>query len=275
MKKIAFFFQPYSNDKASLFLDILKQFEQNGFEIFCDQNSAQFEFQNKLDYETLFNTCDCFISIGGDGTFISLARHGFKYQKPIAGIYAGNLGFLTEWRQNEVSYLLEELKSDTRNIRQRSILQMQLGNKTYFAINDLVFNRRSTQGKMIKQEVFINDQYANTYKGDGLILSTPSGSSAYNLAAFGPLVYPSIDVLVLNPICSHQLTQRPIVLSGNACIKIVCKEEQIVSFDGQEIICIAPLTEITISSSAQKCLILRNTRRDYFTKLRELLKWGH
>jgi len=152
------------------------------------------------------------VSLGGDGTLLSLCRRSFAYKKPILGIYAGNLGFLTDIKSSEIEAFVEKIFTKEYRIDTRMLLEVTLHKKSFdieeklVAFNDVVFSRAKIAG-MTTIRAYIENELFNSYHGDGLIVSTPTGSTAYNISAGGPIVYPLTEALILTPVCPHSLTQ--------------------------------------------------------------------
>ena len=208
------------------------------------------------------------IVIGGDGTFIHTAKDLIDLQVPIIGINMGNLGYLTEIDANHYENDLEQLAEGNYHVEDRMLIDGeilrdgQVINRD-IALNDVVLNRSQTLG-IIDYEVRVNQKFLNRYSADGIILSTPTGSTGYNLSAGGPVVYPSAEIILATPICAHTLNSRTIVFSADAEIEVVVKgrssernQQKIVSFDGQSEIVLENEDVIRVRKSDKITKILR------------------
>lgn len=218
---------------------------------------------------------DFLISLGGDGTLLSLCRQSFKFKKAILGINAGKLGFLTACSFDKIKDFFEDFFEGNFRIETAKMLQISLhkNGKIYkkYAFNDAVFSRDNAL--MAEVGVFFKDKLFNSYYGDGLIIASSSGSTAYNISAGGPIVHPLSEIFVLTPVCSHSLTQRPIVLPFGFELELKVKQ-CLLYLDGQEIINPQEYEKITISLSKKELNFIHKENRDYFQVLKEKLNWG-
>jgi len=212
------------------------------------------------------------VALGGDGTLISLARRAYKYDKPILGINAGNLGFLTDINPENIEEFLDKFLNKEYRIDERMVIEIDFEGKKLYAFNDVVISK-DVISSMIHIKVDTNESFLNTYRGDGLIISTPTGSTAYNLSAGGPVVYPLTEGFIFTPICPHSLTQRPLVLPSDFELEIEVKEKMAkLIIDGQEIYNMN--NKIKIKKAKRKAKLIHRVERNYFEVLREKLNWG-
>ncbi len=231
-----------------------------------------------------FRAADAAVAVGGDGTVLYAARHVISRGIPVLGINAGGLGFLSGMEQKEFVKSLDSfLRGDFKKFR-RSLLSVSVtrGNKTMFgplpALNDCVI--RSQESRAFTLRASFGSQFLSEYFGDGLIVSTPSGSTAYSLAASGPIVMPDLEVFLLSPICPHTLTHRPIVLSAaeqlNVAVQGGHSGPQLVtlSIDGQENFRLEPGDTVVIGRHAKSFQMLAPQGFSYFDILRRKLSWG-
>lgn len=224
---------------------------------------------------------DLLVVLGGDGTMISTARLTGKRQVLVLGINYGSLGYLTEFRIEEMYDALNLIFEGKFQIDSRVMLDVEhwrdgekLANGR--VLNDVVINKAAL-ARIIEIEVELNEQYVNSFRADGLIVSTPTGSTAYNLSAGGPIVYPSMNAVVLTPICPFTLTNRPIVIPDNAeiSLKLVNKSESVVlTLDGQVGYDLKPQDIVKIRKSETSFNLVQPPNRNYFDVLRNKLKWG-
>ena len=186
-------------------------------EKYSDNDIAFFE-----SHEVLIQKCDAVVTIGGDGTIIHAAKHAANFEKPLLGINMGRLGFVAELEPNELP-MLERLFSGDYNVEKRQMLKVTLksksGSKSFFALNDAVISRVSMT-KIIDLDVWLKKSYICHYRADGLIVSTPTGSSAYALSAGGPVIEPSMSCILMTPICSHSLFSRPVLFNPSSEILV-------------------------------------------------------
>ena len=224
---------------------------------------------------------DLLIVLGGDGTLLSVARLVGDRRTPILGINLGSLGFLTEITRDEIDPVLTSLLANELTVSERLRLDVAiLRNGTevgrYRVLNDLVINKGAL-ARIIDMEASVDDTYLTTFKADGLIVATPTGSTAYNLAAGGPIVSPALDCLIISPICPHMLTNRPIIVSGEAVIRIQVKfqdEDVALTADGQVGMPLQGGDVVEIRRSDHPALLVLSPTKDYFQILRTKLKWG-
>ncbi|ACD66724.1 ATP-NAD/AcoX kinase [Sulfurihydrogenibium sp. YO3AOP1] len=239
-----------------------------------------FENLSDLEKEENLKGIDLLVVVGGDGSLLITARRVAKFQIPIIGINLGRLGFLTEISKDDAFKELETILSKPLCISKRMMLRVSLfreGNKILEAdvLNDVVINK-AVLARIVDVSVYVGDRYITTYNGDGVIVSTPNGSTAYALSAGGPIVYPMMEVFVLVPICPHTLTDRPIILPTlePITIKMISKEKDAwLTLDGQEGTQIFYGDEIVVKQSPYYAHIVRTPYKNYFDILREKLNW--
>ncbi len=224
---------------------------------------------------------DLIVVLGGDGTMISTARLTGKREILVLGINYGSLGYLTEFRIEEMYDALNSIFEGNFAIETRVMLDVEhwRDNKKLAkgrVLNDVVINKAAL-ARIIEIEVELNGQYVNSFRADGLIVSTPTGSTAYNLSAGGPIVFPSMNAVVLTPICPFTLTNRPIVMPDNAeiTLKLINNSEDVVlTLDGQVGYELKPQDVVRIRKSATSFNLVQPPNRNYFDVLRNKLKWG-
>ncbi len=224
---------------------------------------------------------DFVIVLGGDGTFLSVARLVKDYSIPIIGVNLGGLGFLTEITLDEMYVVLEDIFRGNFKINERMMLKATLfrgGEKisSYSVLNDVVINKGAL-ARIIELKTSINNVFVTKYRADGLIVSTPTGSTAYSLAAGGPIVHPELNCIILSPICPHTLTNRPLVVSGDDIIFVQLNSldnDVMITLDGQVGFSLRDEDIIRIEKDEKKTLILTTPKKNYFEVLRNKLKWG-
>lgn len=271
-----FILKPDASDIKDIYLEIKKTFETFGIKVLLEESGAkQLDIENGLDFDSLCLASDFLVTLGGDGTLISVARRGFKHQKAVMGINLGTLGFLTDIMPGEIESFLKKFKSDDYRIDKRMMIKATINGKEIVSFNDVVINRNVVSG-MIKLDAKVNDILFNKYYGDGLIVSTPTGSTAYNLSCNGPVVFPLTDAFIVTPISAHSLTQRPLVLPVDFQITFENADTQkaIVIIDGHDIYDLNPKDVITIEVAASKAQLIHRVERNYFDVLNKKLHWG-
>ena len=223
---------------------------------------------------------DLLLVLGGDGTLLSMARLVGDLGVPILGVNLGGLGFLTALTVDELFPALEAVRREELVIEERMMLSARVVRQgerlsEYAALNDVVITK-SAMSRIINLEVSVEGQLATAYRADGLIVSTPTGSTAYCLSAGGPIVFPTMDAVVLTPICPHTLTNRPIVLPGHLSIQVRLLSDQDVALtmDGQVGFALKTADVVEIRPAASRIRLLRPPQKHFFSVLRTKLKWG-
>jgi len=231
--------------------------------------------------EELGSKIDLAIVLGGDGTLLSAARSFAGRGFPILPVNLGGLGFLTSVTLDELYPLLDQVVEGKCRTSRRMMLDAEVfsnGNTTErkTALNDAVANKGAL-ARMLDFDVYVNRDHVGRYRADGLIVSTPTGSTAYSLAAGGPIVDPELDAFVITPICPHMLTNRPIVIPGSARIDLdfaAAEEPVYVTLDGQTGFQLKAKDRVTITKSANSVTLVRPPQKTYFEILRSKLRWG-
>ena len=228
---------------------------------------------------TIVNRVDLMLSIGGDGTILSTARVIGKADVPILGIHMGGLGFLAEVPLKNIYTALEHILEGNYHLEERMVLAVDLqhGGKfqTFYAINDLVVDRGSSP-RLLHTEVEVSGRKLNDYVADGLIVSTPTGSTAYSLAAGGPIVVPALEALTITPICPHSLSARPIVVPSMEKVVIRFQsgqENMSLTLDGQAKVEINSMAVVTTRRASYNIKMVRLPDSDYFRVLRTKMGW--
>ena len=223
------------------------------------------------------NNLDYIFSIGGDGTVLSTLREYSHLNIPILGINIGHLGFLTESNKNDLPDVMKMIVEKKIKIENRLLLSFDLlqnGKKTNFiAANDIVIDRGKS-ARIMQTDLYISNSLLNSFKGDGLILSTPNGSTGYALSAGGPIIPPNLKVISITPICPHSLSARPVIVNSEENIIIKFPEQKLlrtVTIDGQITIDIDNQSEIYITSSEYKARFIIIS--EYYEKLRNKMHW--
>ena len=224
---------------------------------------------------------DLIVVLGGDGTMLNAARLVGARQIPVLGVNFGWLGYLTEFTLEEMFPALENVREGNFFVERRMMIDVTLDRggevaASRRALNDAVVTK-AAPSRMIEIESYINGMFVNSFRADGMIVATPTGSTAYSLSAGGPIVHPSMSAVLLTPICPHMLSNRPVVVSGDSVIDLVFKRAEeglMLTIDGQPGIKLLHDDRITLRRSQTTFNLVRPTNRNYFEVLRTKLKWG-
>lgn len=275
IENIGVVLKPNSPELKDAFLKVEKLFLDKNIDLILEKSSAQMISQNGLDFDLMCQKSDFLISIGGDGTLLGVVRKSFKYNLPVLGINLGTLGFLTDLKLEDLPSFIEDLLIDDYKIEPRMMIEAQIGDKKFIAFNDIVISRKNLSS-MLEIKAKIDKKEFNTYYGDGLIVSTPSGSTAYNLSVGGPIVYPLTNAFIITPVAAHSLTQRPIVVPADFEIEFKTpSDEATVIVDGQDLYDLKQNEIVNIKISKKSAKMLYRTKRDFFKVLSEKLRWGN
>ena len=231
--------------------------------------------------QDLAKNADLILVLGGDGTMIATARTIGDVEVPVIGVNYGGLGYLAEFRIEEMFSALELILAGNYALESRLMLDVQLRRDDELithnrVLNDVVVNK-SALARIIEIETYLNNQFVNSFRADGLIVSTPTGSTAYNLSAGGPIVYPSMNAVVITPICPFTLSNRPIVVPDDSVIEVrlmTRNEDVALTLDGQVGFPLQVGDRLAIRKSETTFNLVRPTNRNYFDVLRDKLKWG-
>jgi NAD+ kinase len=238
---------------------------------------------DRVSIEDIGQTCDLVISFGGDGTLLGIGRYVAPNEVPILAVNMGGLGFLAELQPGELTKAIDAILSDDFLVESRMMLAARLEKsdgstiEDIYCTNDVVVGPRNIS-RIVSIEATINDEKLFRYRGDGLICSTPTGSTAYSMSAGGPIVDPRIDLLLFTPICAHSLTVRPLVVPANLDVGITIssrtKEELVMTVDGQTGYNVTSDDKIFITRAKRRLRLIRLEEKDFYALLREKLKWG-
>ena len=280
IKTAGFILKPNAPEIKPLYEKIKAQFEAKGIAVLIGRNSAKMIGLEGLPFEKMCERSDFFVSLGGDGTLLSLVRRSYGFDKPVVGINAGTLGFLADITIDDVDNFLDQLLEGEYRIDNRMMIEGCITTKEgekqpFFALNDVVITRPAIS-KMTKINAAIDGEWFNTYRGDGLIISTPTGSTAYNLAAGGPVMYPLTKAFIMTAISAHSLTnQRPLVVPADFTIELSSPSEKVIAvIDGQDDYEMHEGDVLAIQGAKIGAKLLHRKERNYFSVLREKLSWG-
>ncbi|MBW2688949.1 MAG: NAD(+)/NADH kinase [Deltaproteobacteria bacterium] len=282
MKRIGIFAKRHHKDAVRLAEEVVAWLVERKIEVFVDEPLAD-AMSDMRGYsgQDIPPLVDMVVVLGGDGTLLSVARLVGDLRTPILGVNLGSLGFLTEITRSELFPMLEQVTRGDFTVSERMRLLAIIRRNgeeiaRYRVLNDVVINKGAL-ARIIDMEAWVDDDYLTTFKADGLIVSTPTGSTGYNLAAGGPIVYPGNHCHVISPICAHTLTNRPIVVSDDATIRIEVKshdEDVVFTADGQEGMPLQGGDIVELRKSNHSTLLIKSPSKDYFKVLRTKLRWG-
>jgi NAD+ kinase len=249
---------------------------QTEYSVLCGEGVRASEFEEVAD------GVDLMLVLGGDGTLLSVARLVEETDIPLLGINLGSLGFLTELGIDELFGSLEQVLQGNCHVEERVRLSVRLirgGEEfgSYKVLNDVVINKGAL-ARIIDLEALVDGVPVTNYKADGLIVGTPTGSTAYSLAAGGPIIEPTLDVIVISPICPHTLTNRPLVVPGSSEIDLRLSSdsgEVYLTLDGQEGTQMEQNDQVLIRASGRRVRLVRTGQRSFFDVLSTKLHWGH
>jgi len=277
IKKVGFVLRPDSPNILPIYNDIKSKFEDKGIEVLLGHISAYMVGLNGINFHKMCQEVDLLVSLGGDGTLLSLVRRSYGYDKPVLGINAGNLGFLADTPIESVDDMIDKLLIGDYRIDNRMMIegyiQRENDREDFYAFNDVVITRPAIS-HMVKLDASIDGDWFNTYRGDGLIISTPTGSTAYNLSLGGPIMYPLSKVFIMTPVAPHSLTQRPLVVPSDFTIEMTSPDDLVVIVDGQDNYSLKSSEKLVIKGANMSAELLHTKEHSYFKVLREKLSWG-
>lgn len=285
--KIGIIANPFKDGACSVLLQLLNVIGSHGMEgIVEDETIEALELGEKeiieLPARDLAKTCDVIIVLGGDGTILDAAHRLGPSDVAVAGINLGNLGFLTSCTGDEVELLVSSIANKAYHVVPRMLLKSTIKHvdgkvSEYTAVNEVTLTRGQT-GRIVAMDAFIDGCLLNNYRADGLIVATPTGSTAYSLAAGGPLLSPKAKNIVITPICPHSLSNRSLVLTDESVVELVSAESSetmtLFSVDGRSPVEVAYGGRITVEKADHQLNLIRLEDRSFFSTLRQKLHWG-
>jgi NAD+ kinase len=282
MKKIAIFAKVHDPRCQDVAIELIKWLEARGLVPLVESHlSRHLSCQGGAEHIDIPEHADLVVVLGGDGTLISVARLVGDREVPILGVNLGSLGFLTEVTLDELYPALESCLSGDYRVSERMMLRAAVERdgreiESHQVLNDVVINKGAL-ARIVDLETTVDESWLTTFKSDGLIISTPTGSTGYSLAAGGPIVHPALDCLVITPICPHTLTNRPIVVDAGASITVTLKsdkEDVFLTLDGQVGMELKGGDIIRVGRAERRTRLVMSRSKDYFEVLRTKLKWG-
>lgn len=283
MKRVGLVAKPDAVEAQRVVLTLLDWLAARGLTVVLEKKTAGLAPAVSVASATkseLPGQVDAVIVLGGDGTLLSMARAVGDLGVPILGINLGGLGFLTATTLDELLPAMEALLAGDMAVEERMMLSARLLRtgqpvENYVALNDVVITK-SAMSRIIDLSVSVDGRYATAYRADGLIISTPTGSTAYNLSTGGPILFPTMDAVVLTPIAPHTLSNRPIVLPGGQRIDVTLRGDQdvMLTMDGQVGVPLRERDTVEVGKAPARIRLLRFDQKDFFSVLRTKLKWG-
>lgn len=286
---IGIFSRPRRSDVADVVPALLDWFSTRGYEVLYDKQTAEAlndglsrrGHSEGLDRHEMAERSDLLLVLGGDGTLLAAAREAAPRGIPVLPINLGSLGFLTSFTLEELYPALEETLAGKAETSERMMLTASLIRhgevvKTKNVLNEAVINKGAL-ARMIEVELSIDDEFVCRYRADGLIVATPTGSTAYSLSAGGPIVHPGVASIVITPICPHTLTDRPVVVGDCCHVQLRLRgdaESVYLTLDGQKGIPMESEDRASIVRAKERLKLIQPHRKSYYEILRSKLKWG-
>jgi NAD+ kinase len=288
IKRIGIVVKPHQPDALRTICDVVQWLADRGMAVVGGPEIERERIEHEtgcavaqLNHDELAASVDLMLVLGGDGTMIATARMLGDHEVPVLGVNYGGLGYLAEFRIEELYLALESILNGNYRLDRRVMLAAELlrGSEVLTrmrVLNDVVINK-SALARIIEIEVYLNEQFVNSFRADGLIVSTPTGSTAYNLSAGGPVIYPSMNAIVITPICPFTLSNRPLVVPDDSDIELRLKTERedvVLTLDGQVGTPMQVDDRVVIRKSHSTFNLVQPMNRNYFDVLRDKLRWG-
>ena len=270
--------KPHAPNVKEALQRLIDYFEQKGLNYLLEEAAAEKLNRGKgLKREAVPSEVDLVLVLGGDGTLLSIAHLAAQEKKPVMGVNLGSMGFLTEVPLDEMLLTLDAYLEGKKNIvSPRQMLEVLSRGKIFYCLNDMVINKGAL-ARMIQWAMWIDGKEISIPRSDGLIISTPTGSTAYSLSAGGPIIQPYIPAMIIAPICPHTLSFRPMIISSSSRIKIQMLtegERAYLTLDGQRGYLMDRNEVVEVKNSDFDLLLISSPRRNYFDLLQEKLGWG-
>jgi NAD+ kinase len=282
LEKVAIVAKLHVQEASSVVRTLVKWLGERGIETFLEASlAAKRRGSASFTLDTIPRDLSLVIVLGGDGTLLSVARAMGAKQIPILGVNLGSLGFLTDVALQDLYETLESVLSGEATVDSRMMLRAELLRKDETLASEIVLNdvviTKGAIARIIEVGVEIDQQFVALVRADGLIVSSPTGSTAYSLAAGGPILHPNLDAMILTPICPHTLTHRPVVVGGDAKIELTLRGnsgEVYVTFDGQTSQPMQPGDVVRVRQSRHQVKLVSPPGKNYFQVLRHKLRWA-
>ncbi len=282
VRKIGVMLKRHDPRVREVVTEIVPWLQARGVEVFIDQETAdQYPLSGRVTHaDALAESVDVIAVFGGDGTFLNAARLAGNRGTPLLGVNLGSLGFLTEVKLEEMHSAFESLLGGNYRLEQRVLVDVKVIRQNqqlaqYLALNDAVINKGAL-ARIIELEIWVNSELVTITRADGLIISTPTGSTAYSMSAGGPIVYPTLDAFIITPICPHTLSNRPVVVPDVAPVGVcLCHGADVMlTVDGQVGMPLMQGDRVQFEKAGTSLLMIQATGSTFFKLLREKLKWN-
>jgi NAD+ kinase len=282
MRKIGVFCKPKAPSASHILNKLIPWLRQQNYQVFLDMDTAAIVNETSShDKKEISQQADLLVVLGGDGTLLGVARAAHPHNIPILAVNLGSLGFLAEISIEELYPTLENILAGKFEIENRMLLNASVWRnekkiKNHNVLNDVVINKGAV-ARVINLQVLVNGQYMTSYRADGLIIATPTGSTAYSLSAGGPIIHPSMHTLVLSPICPFTLTNRSILIPDQSIIQVRLTAEYDdvrITLDGQEGYGMCAEDILEIKKTKTSLQLIRGPNKNYYQILRDKLHWG-
>jgi NAD+ kinase len=278
IERVGFVIKAHAPEVKRILEELIQYFQSKGVASILEEAAAEkVGIDGGVKREEIPARADLVVVLGGDGTLLSIAHVAARQGVPVAGINLGALGFLTEVPLEEMYLTLDAfLGGDETIVSPRRMLKAKMGDEIYYCLNDVVINKGAL-ARMIRCAIWIDGKEIAAIKADGLIISTPTGSTAYSLSAGGPIIQPQIPAVIIAPICPHTLSFRPMVISSDSAIRIQILtegEEVYLTIDGQRGDLMKKDDTVEVCCSELVLRLISSPKRNFFDLLQEKLRWG-
>jgi len=281
MQRIGVFAKRNQPDAVKLAGQVQSWLRERDIDVLLEERLAAKMGTNGHPAAAIPPQCDMVVVLGGDGTLISVAREIGELEVPILGVNLGSLGFLTEITRQELFPVLKRVLAGEYALSDRLMLDIEVERAGvpvahFRVLNDVVINKGAL-ARIIDMKAWVGDSYLTTYKADGLIISSPTGSTAYNMAAGGPIIYPGTDCLVITPICPHMLSNRPMIVPADSVvhIEVMFQDEEVqLTADGQVGMPLQAGDVVAVRRAKSRTRLIISPDKEYFEVLRTKLRWG-
>jgi NAD+ kinase len=284
MKKVGIIARKNKPEAAEIVNELRDWLIRRGFEPYFDEDTADLIHEKTYRYpkDRIPFLVDMMIVLGGDGTLLSVARLMEERQVPILGVNLGGLGFLTATTLEKLYPTLQSIQKNEYILDNRMMLAAEVyrqGERIagYTVLNDAVIHKGAALARIIDIDTYIDKQFVTSFRADGLIISTPTGSTAYCLSAGGPIVHPQVEAFIMTPICPHTLTNRPIVIPNMAVVEVTMRSEHedvMLTLDGQVGVALLYRDIVRVTKAKHQIQLIQPSGRNYFEVLKTKLRWG-
>ena len=285
---IAIFGNPYPEHFSKYIQHLIKKLEAEHINLIIEEEFSVFlknniRFNKSINtfnsYETLKNKADFLFSIGGDGTLLKAVTYVRDSGIPILGINTGRLGFISSISADQIDEAITDVLKENYKINERTVLELSTSKKLFkdknFALNEVAVSKKDTSS-MIRIDAYVDDEFLNTYWADGLVVSTPTGSTGYSLSCGGPIITPGTNNIIITPNAPHNLNVRPIVIDGNSVVKLKVEDREqlaLVSLDSRSR-AFDSETELVIKKASFKTKLIQPQNNSFISTIRQKLMWG-